>query len=185
MGKKSSAVWTHFEKVDGEIRCTITDCKGPVLESKSSSTTSQWNHLEKYHNDIFKQMEAQKLPMKRKVNKDDAIAKTAKKSRQDESESQILRMLARRNVSFTLVDDPLFRRMTTKAFGIVNPNQSRHYARKVLPLVASEVLSKLREDVGDSPFAITTDGWSALNKPSPSLYRSFLNLIQLNVQFLV
>jgi len=171
MGKKSSAVWKHFVQISGGSKCTITGCKDPIVLSAGSSTKGQWYHLEHNHKEIYDELEAEKLPPKRKPTDDGSTEKPAKKSKQENGETEIMKMLARRNVPFTLADDPLFRLMTTKTFGIANPIHSGQYARKVLPKVASEILMKLRDEIGDKPYAITTDGWSALNKPSPSLYR--------------
>jgi len=172
MGKKSSVVWKHFETTDGELKCTIIGCRDPILNaSATSGTNSQWSHLEHSHPEIYEELKKEKLPSKRKSNGNGTTEKTSKKSKKEDGESQIMMMLARRNVPFTLVDDPLFRMMTTKTFGITSPNKSSHYARTVLPRVATEILSNLREAIGDKHYAITTDGWTALNKPSPSLYR--------------
>ena len=105
----------------------------------------------------------------------DLIEVLPKKTRTEDGEIRIMKMIARKNVPFTLVDDPLFKLMTTKTFGIAQPRTSRHYALKVLPNIAKETLAKLRTDIGNKFYSIITDGWSALNKPSPFFYTYISN----------
>ena len=67
MGKRSSVVWQQFETTEGGFNCTIANCPDPFVASTGSSTTGQWNHLEKKHPDIYNELQDQKLPPKRKV----------------------------------------------------------------------------------------------------------------------
>lgn len=82
-------------------------------------------------------------------------------------------MLARRNAPFTLLDDPYFQWLLSKTYKDIKLFGSRHFARFVLPRVASDIIQKLVLEVGDRNFTITTDGWTMANKPSPSFYRQY------------
>jgi hypothetical protein len=131
-----------------------------------------WSHLKNNHKEIHDALE--KLPAKRKAsstNENEPAVIPAKTRRTHDAETSIMKMIARRNAPFTLLDDDLFRRMMSKTFVNVGLRGSRHFSRTVLPRVAGEVLNKLRNEVGGNLFAITTDGWSAINKPAPSYYR--------------
>lgn len=170
---KSSSVWEHFNVVEGGVNCTISGCLQPFIKRAGKDTTSLWSHLKNRHKTIYDGLEIQKQPSKRPSQ---AIVDTSdnsqvKKRRTYEAESAVMNMLARRNVSFTLVDDPLFQRMMSKTFGNVGLHGSRYFARVVLLRVADDVMKKLRFEIGDRFFAITTDGWSALRKPNPPFYR--------------
>jgi len=83
----------------------------------------------------------------------------------------VMKMLPRRNAPSTLIDDPLFQIMMSKSFKELKGRDSRYFARNVLPRVAGEILKVLRSEIGENYFSITTDGWSAMRKPSPSFYR--------------
>lgn len=175
MGKKS-AVWRYFTEENNEIKCNVTGCPSPSVKRSTKATTNLWVHLETNHSDVYNGIKSEKLPPtnKRKSTADESQASnldsTQKRMRLD-AETAIMKMLARRNVPFTLVDDPLFKQMAEKAFKNVKHRSSQYYAVKVLPTVANNILEKLRQEIGDRHFSITTDGWSALNKPSPSFYR--------------
>jgi len=175
MGKKTSVVWQYFDVVPGGLNCKIADCPAPFVVCASKSTSGQWNHLETNHSAIYEQLKPQKQPPKRKMPTDegkfDPPAVSVKRSKTDEAESEVMKMLARRNIPFALVDDHFFQELVAAKYKGINLHGSRHYAVTVLPRVANDLLKKLREEIGERHFAITTDGWSAQNKPSPSLYR--------------
>jgi hypothetical protein len=171
MKRRPSSVWAYFEDATGGVTCTIAGCKDTFVQRTNTSTSGQWDHLQRNHKAIYDSL--QKLPSKRKQPAEDATSSETpvKKRKTDDPETQIMKMLARRNVPFTMVDDPLFRRMTSITFPGTKIRGSRYYARVVLPKVAQETVQKLRSEVGDRRYAITTDGWTAMKKPSPAFYR--------------
>lgn len=176
MGKKKSIIWNYFTEEDGKVKCNIADCEVSSVHRKAQETTSMWEHLKNKHDEIYNQIKDEKLPStnKRKSTVDGNQSLTKKpiqKRRKKEAETAIMKMLARRNAPFTLVDDPLFKRMLTATFKDVKHCGARYYSTKVLPAVANDILEKLRCEVGSSYYSITTDGWSAGKKPSPSYYR--------------
>lgn len=97
----------------------------------------------------------------------------AKKSRNDEVEDQIVKMLARTNISFRFTEDPFFVELINRAYPRMKLNKRQYFSTEVLPRVANEVISRLRHDIGNKPYAITSDGWSSPCKPSPTFYRYF------------
>lgn len=94
-----------------------------------------------------------------------------KKTRSDEINEEIVKMLARTNNPFIFVEDKFFKQTVEKAYPGFTLNGRQFFASVVLPNVANELITNLHKKVSNNPFAITTDGWSSQNKPSPSFYR--------------
>jgi hypothetical protein len=172
MGLKST-IWQYFTEATGGYDCNIDGCTSKfVKRSKNFSTTGLWGHLKTHHKSThYDPLEKDKLPSKRKTEDNPDGPSTFKRRLSIDAETEIIEMLARTNSPFTLADDPLFKKMSSAAFPGFKPHGSRHYALNILPRVANDVMARLRGEIADRCFVITTDGWSAINKPSPSLYR--------------
>lgn len=166
-----SAAWKYFDKTETGAACKIVGCDRPLVVSTGASTTPLWSHLESHHKTIHANVESLKQPPKRKRMEAPVTSPEIIKTKTEIAEDEIMKMLARLNAPFTTVDDPLFKRMMTKTFPDMKVRGSRYFARTVLPRLAAEVLKGLRSKIGDRQFAITTDGWSAFQKPKPAFYR--------------
>jgi len=170
---KTSVVHQYFKSIDGGYKCTITGCSNPDVRCAGNTTSNQWSHLEHNHLEIFNELKSQKQPAKRKSIIDESQSATApiKKSKTEYAEQNTMKMIARRNLPFTVVDDPFFQELLSAKYKGINLRKSSYYARTVLPKVANESMTKLRNEIGDRFYSITTDGWTALNKPNVSYYR--------------
>ncbi|KAI1701578.1 hypothetical protein Ddc_17548 [Ditylenchus destructor] len=175
-----SSVWKYFTKSPDGGFCNIEFCKSKFVKrhEKDTSTKNFWSHLQFNHADIYANERIEKPP-KRKKGECSNIKSTQqtienfavpKKTRNENIELDLVRMIARRAVPFSIINDPFFRRMFETAFPDVKMRESHYYLRRILPMLSNEIISLLRAKVGTHKFAITTDGWSALRKPCPSFY---------------
>lgn len=94
-----------------------------------------------------------------------------KRSRTDSVNEQIMKMLARTNNPFTFVEDSFFVELIEKAYPSFKLKGRQYFAETVLPHLANQIIKELKGNVSDRFYAITTDGWSAQTKPSPTFYR--------------
>lgn len=88
-----------------------------------------------------------------------------------EADLGLAKMISRRNVPFSLVGDSFFQKVFKKAYPKKEVHAPRYYAETVLPAIADDILEKLHLNLSNSQYGITIDGWSAQQKPSPTLYR--------------
>lgn len=115
----------------------------------------------------------QEVKRKRKLSQadDSNEAPLPKKSRDEEIDDDIMKMLAQTNNPFSFVENSFFAKVIKKAYPDFKLKKRQHFSTIVLPRVASEIIDRLSSQVADNFIAITTDGWSAQHKPSPSFYR--------------
>lgn len=109
-----------------------------------------------------------------KDTEDDTLVTAVKRTEKEEIELELIHMLTRNNLPFSIVEDPFLKKLMEKAY----KSQSfklkgrQHYATVVLPRAAEDIIENLYKKVSGQPYAITTDGWADKTKPSTVFYRS-------------
>jgi hypothetical protein len=148
---KSSAVHEYFDVIEGGFKCKIAGCTKPIVKCSSSSTSGEWSHIEQNHSEIFEELKVKKQPAKRKLQTIEEQLELrlvpVKKSKTEEAEYEAVKMIARRKIPFTIVDDSFFQSLLTANYKGIKLHGSRHYARTVLPRVANESLKVLRKEM--------------------------------------
>ena len=109
----SSVVWKYFAKIlDEKAKCTIDGC-GAIVCRKGGSTMSMWAHLKAAHLKIHAELK-EKEPSSTNSKMDDFCTK--KIDEQDEADKLMASIMARRNESFSFVEDPGIQLLFSKAF---------------------------------------------------------------------
>ena len=166
--KKASPVLVHFMKItDDEYICKICKVATPskevkVKRDKSSSTIKLWNHLEKFHIEIYKQLRPSVVPN----TLTDYFSKTSKflSRTSEQTKKECIDLIVKTDAPFTLLDHPQFKRfcnyLAQCEAGILSSMSGRRGLEKVFEDERDKVQELLRPI---ERVSLTTETWTTRN----------------------
>nr|CAD2202729.1 unnamed protein product [Meloidogyne enterolobii] len=162
-----SDIWKYFNKHStDEGKCKICS---KLVKRKDGNTKGLWQHLKISHSEEFDNLKCNAASSSSSGVQESLLSfVSTKKDKRDVSEEAIARIMLRQNNSFLFFEDPDLRNLYEKAHPNL-PLGSRQYFRKnVIPRMAQDIISRIKQGVDDSFYSISTDGWSQPTR-SPQL----------------
>ena len=152
---------------DDEYLCKICKVATPLKEIKvkrdrSSSTIKLWNHLKRFHVEIYKQLRPSNAPN----TLTDYFSKSSKFSgrNSEQTKKECIDIIVKTDAPFTLLDHPQFRKfcnyLVQGEAGIPSRNSGRRGMEKLFEDERDKVRELLRPI---ERVSLTTDTWTTTN----------------------
>ena len=152
---------------DDEYLCKICKVATPskeikVKRDKSSSTIKLWNHLERFHVEIYKQLRPSNSPN----TLTDYFLKTSKFSGKnlEQTKKEYIDLIVKTEAPFTLLDHPQFKKFCNYLVQGEVGIPSRHSGCRGMEKLFEDESDKVRELLRPiERVSLTTDTWTTTN----------------------